>query len=61
MIKDKFVIYENSINKKSEWARWAIMNNQLKEKGGTGFWMQNRKQILVLPSVNKGTRKVDIK
>jgi len=48
ILKDKFVKYKNSFEEKSEWAQWAIINKQLKEKGGTGFWIRNRKQILGL-------------
>ena len=48
VLKDKFVIYKDTFDKKTEWAQWAIINNQLKEKGGTGFWIQNRRQILGL-------------
>ena len=48
ILKDKFVKYKNSFDEKTEWAQWAIINKQLKEKGGTGFWIRNRKQILGL-------------
>ena len=51
ILKDKLVTYKNSFDKKTEWAQWAIINNQLKEKGGTGFWIRNRKQILGLAQI----------
>ena len=46
--KDKLITYKASFEKKTEWGQWAIINNILKKKGGTGFWIQNRKQILGL-------------
>ena len=48
ILKDKFVKYKNSFKEKSEWAQWAIINKQIKEKGDTGFWIRDRKQILGL-------------
>ena len=52
LLKDKLIPYKASFEKKSEWAQWAIVNNIvkeiIKEKGGTGFWLQNRKQVLGL-------------
>jgi IS605 OrfB family transposase len=47
-LKDKLIPYRDSFEKKTEWAQWAIINNIIKKKGGTGFWMQNRKQVLGL-------------
>jgi len=48
ILKDKLICYKASFGKKTEWAQWAIINNIIKKKGGAGFWLQNRKQILGL-------------
>jgi len=48
ILKDKLIPYKTSFEKKTEWGQWAIIHNILKKKGGTGFWIQNRKQILGL-------------
>ena len=48
ILKDKFVRFKASFENKTEWGQWAIINNILKKKGGSGFWIQNRKQVLGL-------------
>jgi hypothetical protein len=48
ILKDKLIQYKSKFNKKTELAQWAIINNILKKKGGTGFWIRNRKQELGL-------------
>ena len=45
---DKLIQYKASFKRKTEWGQWAIINNIIKKKGGTGFWIQNRKQELGL-------------
>lgn len=57
ILKDKLISYKTSLEEKSEWGQWAIVSNVITKKikkiqksarGGTGFWIQNRKQILGL-------------
>ena len=48
LLKDKLVPYQESFHKKNEWARWSIINNSIKKKGGVKpeFWITNRKRLL---------------
>ena len=48
LLKDKLIPYQDSFNKKNEWAKWSIINNILKKKGSEKpyFWLMNRKKLL---------------
>jgi IS605 OrfB family transposase len=53
ILKDKLIFYRFSFEKKTEWGQWATINKKIngileKLKGGTGFCMRNRKQVLGL-------------
>ena len=54
---DKLIFYKLTFENKTEWGQWAIINKKANKiiddirknrKGGTGFWIQNRKQVLGL-------------
>jgi IS605 OrfB family transposase len=48
LLKDKLIPFQQSFNKKKEWSKWAIINNELKKKEvkKPDFWITNRKQLL---------------
>jgi IS605 OrfB family transposase len=48
LLRDKLIPYQESFNKKNEWAKWSIINNILKKKGSErpDFWITNRKKLL---------------
>jgi len=48
ILKDKIVPHQTSFADKSEWGQWSTINKIIKKKGGTGFWIRNRKRILGL-------------
>ena len=50
LLEDKLITSLSALNKKSEWGRWSVIHKEIqkrtKQKGGTGFWQRDRKNLL---------------